>query len=334
MTVTEPVVGSVLGVVVLGETLRPGDAGLAHPDRRVRGDGGRDRGAGPRRGGHRAGRGCQRGDAPRCWLAWWRAERHRDHPVGAGHGARTRRRGRGGAAPTCARRCSAAAASCRTAGSPRRRRRRRGRRRRVGRHVRAATASTSASRSVPRRTAVIRAPTAAVRADHRLGARAGQPAGRAEVRVYAADHDAAGRSGDRPGAARRDRRARPSPVGVLVVADGANTLTPPAPGGYDPDSVPVQAALDDALAAGDAAALTAPARRRRRAGRLPGAGRAVRPGAAVGRELYRGAPYGVGYFVSSASGTRRCIERRRGPSRSSGRPAPASPHWRWPSPSS
>jgi drug/metabolite transporter (DMT)-like permease len=27
MTVTEPIVGSVLGVVVLGETLRPGDAG-------------------------------------------------------------------------------------------------------------------------------------------------------------------------------------------------------------------------------------------------------------------------------------------------------------------
>ena len=27
MTVTEPVVGSVLGVVVLGETLRPGDSG-------------------------------------------------------------------------------------------------------------------------------------------------------------------------------------------------------------------------------------------------------------------------------------------------------------------
>ena len=39
------------------------------------------------------------------------------------------------------------------------------------------------------------------------------------------------------------------PVGVLVVADGAHTLTPPAPGGYDPDSIAVQAALDDALAA-------------------------------------------------------------------------------------
>jgi drug/metabolite transporter (DMT)-like permease len=29
MTIAEPVVGSVLGIVVLGETLRPGDAGLA-----------------------------------------------------------------------------------------------------------------------------------------------------------------------------------------------------------------------------------------------------------------------------------------------------------------
>ena len=39
------------------------------------------------------------------------------------------------------------------------------------------------------------------------------------------------------------------PIGVLVVADGANTLTPSAPGGYDPDDVDVQRALDDALAA-------------------------------------------------------------------------------------
>ncbi|PWQ83917.1 hypothetical protein DKX15_21925, partial [Enterococcus faecium] len=45
-------------------------------------------------------------------------------------------------------------------------------------------------------------------------------------------------------------------VGVLIVADGANTLTPAAPGGYDEHSPAVQAALDDALAAGDPAALT------------------------------------------------------------------------------
>jgi len=84
-------------------------------------------------------------------------------------------------------------------------------------------------------------------------------------------------------------------VGVVVVADGVHTLTPPAPGGYDPDSIPVQAALDDALAAGDAAALA----------QLPRAvvGRVayqVLAGLATPRsakELYRGAPYGVGYFA-------------------------------------
>jgi hypothetical protein len=84
-------------------------------------------------------------------------------------------------------------------------------------------------------------------------------------------------------------------VGVLIVADGVHTLTPPAPGGYDPDSLPVQAALEDALAGGDAAALA----------RVPSAvvGRvAFQALAGLGtprsaKELYRGAPYGVGYFA-------------------------------------
>ena len=84
---------------------------------------------------------------------------------------------------------------------------------------------------------------------------------------------------------------------MLVVADGANTLTPPAPGGYDPDAEPVQAALDDALAS----------RRHRRAGRGAAAvvGRVAYqvlaglagPGPRSAKELARGAPYGVGYFV-------------------------------------
>jgi aromatic ring-opening dioxygenase LigB subunit len=86
------------------------------------------------------------------------------------------------------------------------------------------------------------------------------------------------------------------PVGVLVVADGAHTLTPAAPGGYDPDSIPAQAALDDALAAGEAATLT----------RLPDAivGRVayqvlagLAPSSRSAKELYRGAPFGVGYFA-------------------------------------
>jgi aromatic ring-opening dioxygenase LigB subunit len=123
--------------------------------------------------------------------------------------------------------------------------------------------------------------------------------------VYAADHDV-------DAALARGRRLRAEidhavhPVGVLVVADGAHTLTPPAPGGYQPDSIPTQAALDDALAAGDAVALT----------RLPDTivGRVAYqvlagltgypesssppdPAPRSAKELYRGAPYGVGYFV-------------------------------------
>jgi hypothetical protein len=115
-----------------------------------------------------------------------------------------------------------------------------------------------------------------------------------EVRAYADDYDA-------DAAAQQGRRLRAeidegaAPIGVLVVADGAHTLTAPAPGGYDPDSIPVQAALDDALAGGDAAALI----------RLPDAivGRVayqVLAGVTTpksAKELYRGAPYGVGYWA-------------------------------------
>ena len=92
--------------------------------------------------------------------------------------------------------------------------------------------------------------------------------------------------------------ADPEPVGVLVIADGANTITAAAPGGYDPQAEQVQADLDSALASGDAAAL----------GRLPQsiigrvayqvlAGLAPQPAAAV--QLACAAPYGVGYFVGT-----------------------------------
>ncbi len=121
------------------------------------------------------------------------------------------------------------------------------------------------------------------------------PEASAQVRVYADGHDAdaALDAGCRL-RAEIDRAA--DPVGVLVVADGVHTLTPPAPGGYDPDSIPVQAALDDALAGGDTAAL----------GRLPETvvGRVayqvlagLEPVPRSVEELYRGAPYGVGYFA-------------------------------------
>lgn len=122
------------------------------------------------------------------------------------------------------------------------------------------------------------------------------PRAAAEVRVYDGDLDT-------DTALARGRELRDliteagDAVGVLVVADGCHTLTQPAPGGYDPDSISVQSALDDALAAGDAAALT----------RLPSSvvGRVAyqvlaglaEPAPRSARELYRGAPYGVGYFA-------------------------------------
>lgn len=87
------------------------------------------------------------------------------------------------------------------------------------------------------------------------------------------------------------------PIGVLIVADGALTLTQAAPGGFDPGAQEMQRRLDDALSKGDASSL----------GDLPNAvsGRAAyqmlagmageTPWAAT--EFVRDAPYGVGYFA-------------------------------------
>ena len=123
-------------------------------------------------------------------------------------------------------------------------------------------------------------------------------AARVQVRVYAADHDVdAALARGRALRAAIDEAA--DPIGVLVVADGANTLTQSAPGGYDPDSEPLQTALDDALATGNAVALT----------RLPNGtiGRVayqvlaglIEPKPLAAKEFLRGAPYGVGYFVGT-----------------------------------
>jgi hypothetical protein len=123
-----------------------------------------------------------------------------------------------------------------------------------------------------------------------------QPDARAEVLAYAANHDA-----DAALAFGRQLRteidAADEPTGLLVVADGANTLTPAAPGGYRPSDVDIQLALDDALGSGDVAALS----------RLPGqvVGRVAfgvlagltEPAPRSAKELYRAAPYGVGYFA-------------------------------------
>ncbi|MEB3022482.1 class III extradiol ring-cleavage dioxygenase family protein [[Mycobacterium] crassicus] len=86
-------------------------------------------------------------------------------------------------------------------------------------------------------------------------------------------------------------------IGVLIVADGANTLTAAAPGGHHPAAVEHQRALDDALAGGDVTALAElSAQIVGRAGFAALAGLAARPPRSV-TQHYRDAPYGVGYFV-------------------------------------
>ena len=123
-----------------------------------------------------------------------------------------------------------------------------------------------------------------------------QPEASVQVRVWRGDRDV-------EAALSLGRRLRaeidlvPDPIGVLIIADGANTLTPAAPGGYHPDDADAQLALDDALATGDVAALA----------RLPEQilGRVAfqvlagltEPGPRSVKELHRAAPYGVGYFA-------------------------------------
>ncbi|OBH86998.1 hypothetical protein A5681_14690 [Mycobacterium scrofulaceum] len=125
-----------------------------------------------------------------------------------------------------------------------------------------------------------------------------RPDATAEARIYRTDRDAETALAEgRALRAELDRSAEP--IGVLVVADGANTLTPAAPGGYDPANADAQLTLDDALATGDVAALA----------RLPRQilGRVAfqvlaglaEPGPRSAKELYRGAPYGVGYFAGA-----------------------------------
>ena len=123
-----------------------------------------------------------------------------------------------------------------------------------------------------------------------------QPDAAAQVRVFADSHDSA-TAVDLGRQLRNEIDQSTEPTGVLVVADGANTLTPSAPGGHQPADVDVQRALDDALACGDLAALTRlPAQVRGRVafGVLAGL---VEPVPRSAKELYRAAPYGVGYFA-------------------------------------
>lgn len=94
-----------------------------------------------------------------------------------------------------------------------------------------------------------------------------------------------------------------TPGGLLVIADGAATLTAKAPGAFDERAAAVEALVADALAAGDPSVLTSldPDR----CAEVDLAGRApwqVLAGAfttapAAAKIAYRGAPYGVGYHV-------------------------------------
>jgi hypothetical protein len=122
-----------------------------------------------------------------------------------------------------------------------------------------------------------------------------------EVRTIPADTD--------PAAARRyglalraELDALDEPIGLLVIADGATTLTAKAPGSFHEGAPEVQAKVDRALHTGDADALWALDADLCHDIGMTGraiwqiAAAAVLPVSSA-TELYSGAPYGVGYFV-------------------------------------
>ncbi|MDH6680829.1 hypothetical protein M2284_005059 [Rhodococcus sp. LBL1] len=135
----------------------------------------------------------------------------------------------------------------------------------------------------------------------------GQSAPEARLRVRTLAPDTAADECARVGESlRRELDARPTPQALLVVADGANTLTDKAPGAFDARSAEVQAALDAALAEGDCGALDVLDPALCSAIGLPG--RAAwqilsavfgsgNGGPSKSESLYTGAPYGVGYHV-------------------------------------
>ncbi|MFI5716852.1 hypothetical protein [Nocardia sp. NPDC051750] len=104
---------------------------------------------------------------------------------------------------------------------------------------------------------------------------------------------------------RAELDAADEPQGVLVVADGAATLSTAAPGYFDPRAAAVQDALERALAAGDGAALlemdpdlcaelmvSGRGAYQALAGLFAGD-----PAPPVVSERYRDAPFGVGYYA-------------------------------------
>lgn len=132
------------------------------------------------------------------------------------------------------------------------------------------------------------------------------PGDAVEVRTIAADASP-GWCAELGEQLRRELDASAESWGVLVLADGANTLTPKAPGSFDERAEELQRRIDDALASADVEAL---------AGLDPDlcaslgvGGRAAwqvlaalaGADAKTSTELYRGAPFGVGYFVGTWS---------------------------------
>lgn len=102
----------------------------------------------------------------------------------------------------------------------------------------------------------------------------------------------------------RHLATRPYPVGLLVVADGANTLGPKAPGGAAEGSEAFQGAIDSALGSGDRTALVALGQPECEIFGVGGRGpwqvaAAATNGFAVTPQMhYAGAPFGVGYTVA------------------------------------
>ena len=88
-----------------------------------------------------------------------------------------------------------------------------------------------------------------------------------------------------------------SSIGVIVVADGLTTLSLDAPGGYIPDSVKIQNKLDGALSCGDLASLISLSSSVYCRVVFQVLAGLSWPAPSQVHELYRGAPYGVGYFV-------------------------------------
>ncbi|WP_067841731.1 hypothetical protein [Nocardia lijiangensis] len=131
------------------------------------------------------------------------------------------------------------------------------------------------------------------------------PTALATARLIAAD-TAPSRCLELGAALRAELDAGDEPCGVLVVADGAATLTVKSPGYLDERAAALQAELDHALSAGDRSALGALdpglcaelAVSGRAAYQVLGGLFAADPSDPSVETHYRDAPFGVGYHVS------------------------------------